>query len=100
MRISDWSADVCSSDLCTVIVGEALLKRNYPAVHAVGRASSEEPRLIDLRWGTRGPKVTLVGKGVCFDSGGLDLKPASGMKLMKKDKIGRASCRERVCQYV
>src|SRR3546814_16971308 len=79
---------------CTVIVGDALLKRNYPAVHAVGRASSEEPRLIDLRWGSRGPKVTLVGKGVCFDSGGLDLKPASGMKLMKKDmggaEIGRA----------
>src|SRR3546814_5612334 len=75
---------------CTVIVGDALLKRNYPAVHAVGRASSEEPRLIDLRWGSRGPKVTLVGKGVCFDSGGLDLKPASGMKLMKKDMGGAA----------
>lgn len=75
---------------CTVTVGDALLKRNYPAVHAVGRASSEEPRLIDLRWGTRGPKVTLVGKGVCFDSGGLDLKPAGGMKLMKKDMGGAA----------
>jgi leucyl aminopeptidase len=75
---------------CTVIVGDALLKRNYPAVHAVGRASSEEPRLIDLRWGSRGPKVTLVGKGVCFDSGGLDLKPAAGMKLMKKDMGGAA----------
>jgi leucyl aminopeptidase len=67
---------------CSVIVGDSLLKKNYPAVHAVGRASSEEPRLIDLRWGTRGPKVTLVGKGVCFDSGGLDLKPAAGMKTM------------------
>ena len=75
---------------CTVIVGDTLLKRNYPAVHAVGRASSEEPRLIDLRWGSRGPKVTLVGKGVCFDSGGLDLKPAAGMKLMKKDMGGAA----------
>src|SRR3546814_19428797 len=75
---------------CTVIVGDALLKRNYPAVHAVGRASSEEPRLIDLRWGSRGPKVTLVGTGVCFDSGGLDLKPASGMKLMEKDMGGAA----------
>jgi leucyl aminopeptidase len=75
---------------CTVIAGDALLKRNYPAVHAVGRASSEDPRLIDLRWGSRGPKVTLVGKGVCFDSGGLDLKPASGMKLMKKDMGGAA----------
>ncbi|MGE5767158.1 MAG: leucyl aminopeptidase family protein, partial [Bacteroidota bacterium] len=75
---------------CAVIVGENLLKRNYPAVHAVGRAAADEPRLIDLRWGTRGPKVTLVGKGVCFDSGGLDLKPASGMKLMKKDMGGAA----------
>lgn len=75
---------------CTVIAGDALLKRNYPAVHAVGRASSEEPRLIDIRWGSRGPKVTLVGKGVCFDTGGLDLKPASGMKLMKKDMGGAA----------
>ena len=74
----------------TVTVGDALLKRNYPAVHAVGRASSEAPRLIDLRWGGRGPKVTLVGKGVCFDSGGLDLKSAAGMKLMKKDMGGGA----------
>lgn len=74
----------------TVTVGDALLKRNYPAVHAVGRASSEAPRLIDLRWGGRGPKVTLVGKGVCFDSGGLDLKTASGMRLMKKDMGGGA----------
>jgi len=68
---------------CTVIAGDALLKRNYPAVHAVGRASSEEPRLIDLRWGSRGPKVTLVGNG-------LDLKPAAGMRLMKKDMGGAA----------
>jgi len=75
---------------CTVIVGDALLKRNYPAVHAVGRAAADEPRLIDLRWGSRGPKVTLVGKGVCFDSGGLDLKPSAGMKLMKKDMGGAA----------
>ena len=74
----------------SVIVGDALLKRNYPAVHAVGRASAEAPRLIDLRWGRRGPKVTLVGKGVCFDSGGLDLKSAAGMKLMKKDMGGAA----------
>ena len=75
---------------CAVIVGDTLLKRNYPAVHAVGRAAADEPRLIDLRWGTRGPKVTLVGKGVCFDTGGLDLKPAAGMKLMKKDMGGAA----------
>ena len=74
----------------SVIVGDALLKRNYPAVHAVGRASVKTPRLIDLRWGRKGPKVTLVGKGVCFDSGGLDLKTAAGMKLMKKDMGGAA----------
>ena len=75
---------------CKVILGEALLKQNYPAVHAVGRASDRAPRLIDLRWGSKGPKVTLVGKGVCFDSGGLDLKSAAGMKLMKKDMGGAA----------
>ena len=74
----------------SVIVGDALLKHNYPAVHAVGRASEKAPRLIDLRWGKKGPKVTLVGKGVCFDSGGLDLKTAAGMKLMKKDMGGAA----------
>ena len=73
-----------------VTVGNDLLKRNYPAVHAVGRASAKAPRLIDLRWGRKGPKVTLVGKGVCFDSGGLDLKSAPGMKLMKKDMGGAA----------
>lgn len=76
---------------CSVIVGGDLLKKNYPAIHAVGRASSDAPRLIDLRWGdTRHPKVTLVGKGVCFDSGGLDVKSAAGMKLMKKDMGGAA----------
>ncbi len=73
-----------------VTVGDALLKRNYPTIHAVGRASSRAPRLIDLRWGAKGPRVTLVGKGVCFDSGGLDLKPAGGMELMKKDMGGAA----------
>ncbi|HKY95057.1 MAG TPA: leucyl aminopeptidase family protein, partial [Kiloniellales bacterium] len=66
-----------------VTVGDQLLKRNFPLVHAVGRASSRAPRLIDLTWGKRGPRVALVGKGVCFDSGGLDLKSAEGMKLMK-----------------
>jgi leucyl aminopeptidase len=75
---------------CAVIVGDALLKKNYPAIHAVGRASARAPRLIDLRWGERGPRVTLVGKGVCFDSGGLGLKSAAGMKLMKKDMGGAA----------
>jgi leucyl aminopeptidase len=75
-----------------VIVGDELLQRNYPAIHAVGRASDEEPRLIDLRWGrAKAKKLTLVGKGVCFDSGGLDLKSASGMKLMKKDMGGAAT---------
>jgi leucyl aminopeptidase len=74
----------------TVIVGDQLLKKNYPAIHAVGRASDKAPRLIDLRWGAKGPRVTLVGKGVCFDSGGLDLKPSAGMKLMKKDMGGAA----------
>ena len=74
-----------------VIVGDALLDRDYPAIHAVGRASPREPRLIDLRWGNpEHPKVTIVGKGVCFDSGGLDIKPSSGMLLMKKDMGGAA----------
>ncbi|TQV83246.1 leucyl aminopeptidase family protein [Denitrobaculum tricleocarpae] len=72
------------------IVGEDLLKKNFPSIHAVGRAAEKTPRLIDLKWGTKGPRVTLVGKGVCFDSGGLDLKPAGGMKMMKKDMGGSA----------
>lgn len=76
----------------TVIQGEALLTQNYPAVHAVGRAASRPPQLADLRWGNPAhPKVTLVGKGVCFDSGGLDIKPADGMRLMKKDMGGAAT---------
>ncbi len=75
-----------------VIVGDDLLKQNYPMVHAVGRASTRAPRLIDLTWGKDSdPKVTLVGKGVCFDTGGLDLKPASGMLMMKKDMGGAAT---------
>jgi leucyl aminopeptidase len=76
----------------SVIIGGELLKKNYPMVHAVGRASARAPRLIDLTWGDESdPKVTLVGKGVCFDSGGLDLKPASGMLNMKKDMGGAAT---------
>ena len=76
----------------SVIVGDELLKKNYPMVHAVGRASSRPPRLIDLTWGNpRDPKVTLVGKGVCFDTGGLDLKQAAGMLMMKKDMAGAAT---------
>ncbi len=76
---------------CRIIVGDDLLTENFPAIHAVGRASLRRPRLIDLQWGDDTcPKLTLVGKGVCFDSGGLDLKPASNMKLMKKDMGGAA----------
>ena len=76
---------------CQVTVGDDLLAANYPAVHAVGRASDRAPRLIDLRWGdAAAPKVTLVGKGVCFDTGGLDIKPSSGMLMMKKDMGGAA----------
>jgi leucyl aminopeptidase len=75
-----------------VTEGEALLQANYPMIHAVGRASVRAPRLIDLTWGDEArPKVTLVGKGVCFDTGGLDLKNASGMATMKKD-MGGAAC--------
>ncbi|MGF1514368.1 MAG: M17 family metallopeptidase [Elainellaceae cyanobacterium] len=75
----------------TVIGGEDLLAQNYPLIHAVGRASEHSPRLIDLRWGDPShPKVTLVGKGVCFDTGGLNMKSSGGMKLMKKDMGGAA----------
>lgn len=77
----------------SVITGDALLGANYPMVHAVGRAAGAgaEPRLIDIRWGNpEGRKVTLVGKGVCFDTGGLNLKPGNSMGLMKKDMGGAA----------
>ncbi len=74
------------------IVGPDLLKKNYPAIHTVGRASSRAPRLVDLTWGNpKHPHIVLVGKGVCFDTGGLDLKPSSGMYLMKKDMGGAAA---------
>ena len=74
-----------------VIVGDELLAENYPTIHAVGRAAAQPPRLVDIVWGeAAAPKVTLVGKGVCFDTGGLDLKTASGMRLMKKDMAGSA----------
>jgi leucyl aminopeptidase len=74
------------------VVGEELLAGNFPLIHAVGRASRRAPRLIDLSWGdTSHPKVTLVGKGVCFDTGGVDLKPSSGMLIMKKDMGGAAN---------
>lgn len=76
-----------------MIAGDQLLERNYPAIHTVGRASTNPPHLVDMRWAPLGgagsadavelPRVTLVGKGVCFDTGGLDIKPAGAMKLMK-----------------
>ena len=75
----------------SVTTGDALLAANLPLIHAVGRASPRAPRLIDLAWGTTGPALTLVGKGVCFDTGGLDLKPAASMGLMKKDMGGAAT---------
>lgn len=75
----------------SVIEGNALLEQNFPMIHAVGRAASRAPRLIDMRWGDAGPKLTLVGKGVCFDTGGLNLKPGASMGLMKKDMGGSAA---------
>ncbi len=75
----------------TILQADDLLKAGYAAIHAVGRASIHPPRLIDLRWGNpQHPKVTLVGKGVCFDSGGLDIKNAANMLTMKKDMAGAA----------
>src|SRR5690242_3810628 len=75
-----------------VTEGSSLLSDNFPMIHAVGRASDRAPRLIDLRFGAdHAPKVTIVGKGICFDTGGLDIKPGSAMALMKKDMGGAAS---------
>ncbi|MDA9314013.1 leucyl aminopeptidase family protein [Amylibacter sp.] len=75
-----------------VIKGDDLLKQNFPMIHAVGRASDQEPRLLEMKWGDKNnPKVTLVGKGVCFDTGGLNIKPTSSMGLMKKDMGGAAT---------
>ena len=74
-----------------VVTGDDLLARNLPLIHAVGRASLRAPRLIEMTWGDAGPAITLVGKGVCFDTGGLDIKPASSMGLMKKDMGGAAT---------
>jgi leucyl aminopeptidase len=76
----------------SVVVGDDLLARNFPLIHAVGRAAAGTPRLIDMTWGDRNaPKVTLVGKGVCFDSGGLDIKSDNAMLIMKKDMGGAAN---------
>ena len=86
-------AKECGAE-CFITLGDALLEENFNAIHAVGRAAPEDraPRLIDLQWGDpQLPKITLVGKGVCFDTGGLDIKPASGMRTMKKDMGGAAS---------
>lgn len=74
-----------------VITGQDLISQNLPMIHAVGRAAEQAPRLIDIRFPGSGPKLTLVGKGVCFDTGGLDIKPPSSMLLMKKDMGGAAS---------
>lgn len=85
----DLAAQFGARFACTI--GEDL-KANFPLIHAVGMASSRAPRLIDIGWGDPNhPKVTLVGKGVCFDTGGLDLKPSSGMLIMKKDMGGAAN---------
>lgn len=80
----------------SVVTGDDLLAQNFPMIHAVGRASVREPRLIDIKWKKTGgrkdaPAITLIGKGICFDTGGLDIKPSSGMLLMKKDMGGAAT---------
>lgn len=86
----DLAADQGGS--CRRYVGDELLKAGFPAVHAVGRAAAAPPQLVEFEWGDpQHPRVALVGKGVCFDSGGLDIKPPSGMLLMKKD-MGGAAC--------
>jgi leucyl aminopeptidase len=84
-------ADAPDAAEYSVVTGDDLLTQEFPAIHAVGRASSRAPRLVELTWGDEdAPLLCLVGKGVCFDTGGLDLKPASGMALMKKDMGGAA----------
>lgn len=83
-------ADQHGADI-SVTTGEDLLRDRFAMIHTVGRASDTAPRLIELRWGTGGPKLALVGKGVCFDTGGLNLKPGASMGLMKKDMGGAAN---------
>jgi leucyl aminopeptidase len=76
----------------TMVRGDELIAANFPLIYAVGRAGAEEPRVVDFSWGREdAPKVALIGKGVTFDTGGLDIKPASGMELMKKDMGGAAT---------
>jgi leucyl aminopeptidase len=83
-------ARACDADFAA-IVGDELLAQNYPLIHAVGRAAKQTPRLLHLSWGdAKAPRLALVGKGVCFDTGGLDVKPSAGMRLMKKDMGGAA----------
>lgn len=74
-----------------ITLGEALLSDNFPMIHTVGRAAADAPRLLDLNWGDKGPTLVLVGKGVCFDTGGLNIKPGASMGLMKKDMGGAAT---------
>ncbi|MEO1638049.1 MAG: leucyl aminopeptidase family protein [Pseudomonadota bacterium] len=82
---SEYEADI------NVITGDDLIMANFPMIHTVGRASARLPRLLDMRWGDDGPQLTLVGKGVCFDTGGLNIKPGGSMGLMKKDMGGAAT---------
>ncbi len=83
-------ARACDADF-EAIVGDDLLAQNYPLIHAVGRAAKQAPRLLHIGWGDpTDPRVAIVGKGVCFDTGGLDIKPSTGMRLMKKDMGGAA----------
>src|SRR5882757_6960844 len=92
--LAQAAVDVAAANGATVrrYVGDELLAANFPTVHAVGRSGAIAPELVDFEWGNAAhPRVTLVGKGVCFDSGGLDIKPPSGMLLMKKD-MGGAAC--------
>ena len=84
-------ADTHGAD-CRIVTGDDLLAEGFGAIHAVGRAAADPPRLVDVRWGEPGrPLVAVVGKGVCFDSGGLDIKSAAGMRTMKKDMGGAAA---------
>jgi len=93
-RLAEEAVQVADSHEAevSVVVGDELLDAGFNTIHAVGRAADDPPRLIDIRWGDpEHPKVSLIGKGVCFDSGGLDIKPASGMRTMKKDMGGAAN---------
>ena len=92
-QLADAAASLASEygATCSITIGDALLANNFPTIHAVGRASACPPRLIDIAWGDPAhPPITLIGKGVCFDSGGLDIKPSTGMRTMKKDMGGAA----------